>query len=119
MNIGIFYRKIILYSYLAFIIFMYTRPVSMERYLEEASGLDLDKFFHFITFLFLGLLAQLTNNVKNEYTYGVTLALIISLFIEFTHVMIPYRDFEILDGLVNIIACVIGVLIVNRYRRQQ
>ena len=87
MNIGIFYRKIILYSYLAFIIFMYTRPVSMERYLEEASGLDLDKFFHFITFLFLGLLAQLTNNAKNEYTYGVTLALIISLFIEFTHVM--------------------------------
>ena len=98
---------------------MYTRPVSMERYLEKVSGLDFDKFYHFITFLFLGLLAQLTNNVKNEYTYGVTLALIISLFIEFTHFMIPYRNFEILDGLINIIACVMGVLIVNRYRRQQ
>jgi VanZ family protein len=95
---------------------MYTRPVSIERQLEEASNLDLDKIFHFLTFFLLGVIAQLTNNKKNEYTYAVTLALIISLFIEFTHFIIPYRDFEILDGVFNIIGCITGITIIYYYR---
>ena len=109
-------KKTIFYIYTAFVIFMYTRPVSIERQLEEASNLDLDKTFHFLTFFLLGVIAQLTNNKKNEYTYAVTLALIISLFIEFTHFIIPYRDFEILDGVFNIIGCITGIAIIYYYR---
>lgn len=116
MNIRRFLKKIIFYSYTSFVIFMYTRPVPIERQLEKASNLDLDKIFHFLTFFLLGVIAQLTNNKKNEYTYAVTLALIISLFIEFTHFIIPYRDFEILDGVFNIIGCITGIAIIYYYR---
>ena len=97
---------------------MYTRPVTIERQLEEVSGLDLDKIFHFLTFLVLGLFAQFINNNKNEYTYAITLALMISLFIELTHFIIPYRDFEILDGAFNIIGCITGIAIVYYYRKK-
>ena len=50
-------KKTIFYIYTAFVIFMYTRPVSIERQLEEASNLDLDKIFHFLTFFLLGVIA--------------------------------------------------------------
>ena len=118
MNIPIFLKKITFYGYASFVIFMYTRPVPIERQLEDAGNLDLDKIFHFLTFFLLGVIAQLTNNKKNEYTYAVTLALIISLFIEFTHFIIPYRDFEILDGAFNIIGCITGIAIVYYYRKK-
>ena len=118
MNIMTYLKKGIFYAYMAYVIFMYTRPVSIERYLEKTSGLDLDKIFHFLTFLLLGILAQITNNRTNDNIYAVTLALIVSLFIEFTHFVIPYRDFEILDGLFNIIGCVVGIVIVNYYRKR-
>lgn len=118
MNIPIFLKKITFYSYASFVIFMYTRPVTIERQLEEVSGLDLDKIFHFLTFLVLGLFAQFINNNKNEYTYAITLALMISLFIELTHFIIPYRDFEILDGAFNIIGCITGIAIVYYYRKK-
>jgi len=118
MNIPRFLKKIIFYCYAAFIIFMYTRPVTIERQLEVISGLDLDKLFHFLTFMALGIVAQFTNNRKNEYTYAITLALIISLFIELTHFVIPYRDFEILDGAFNIIGCITGIAIVYYYRNK-
>ena len=118
MNIITYIKKGIFYVYIAFVIFMYTRPVTIERYLEDNSGLDLDKVFHFLTFLLLGLLAQNMNNKENEYTYGITLALIISLFIEFTHFIIPYRDFEFLDGLFNILGCIVGIVVVHLYRKK-
>ena len=84
MNIMTYLKKGIFYAYMAYVIFMYTRPVSIDRYLEKTSGLDLDKIFHFLTFLLLGILAQITNNRTNDNIYAVTLALIVSLFIEFT-----------------------------------
>ena len=115
MNIMTYLKKGIFYAYMAFVIFTYTRPVSIGRYTEETSGLDLDKIFHFFTFLLLGILAKITNNRKNDNIYAVTLALIVSLFIELTHFVIPYRDFEILDGLLNIVGCVVGIAVVNYY----
>jgi len=32
--------------------------------------------------------------------------------------VIPYRDFEILDGLFNVIGCVVGIAIVHYYRKR-
>ena len=118
MNITTYFKKGIFYIYMAYVIFMYTRPVIIGRYLEDTSGLNLDKFFHFFTFLLLGLLAQNINNKENKYTYGITLALILSLIIEFTHFVIPYRDFEFLDGLFNIFGCIVGIVIVHLYRKK-
>ena len=118
MNIHSYLKNIIFYTYTAFVIFIYTRPVTIVRQLELASGLDLDKMFHFLTFLLLGVFAQLNNNIKNEYTYVISLALIISCLIEITHFVIPYRNFEILDGVFNIIGCITGIIIVYYYRKK-
>ena len=35
MNIMTYLKKAIFYAYMAYVIFMYTRPVSIDRYLEE------------------------------------------------------------------------------------
>ena len=118
MNITTYLKKCIFYIYMAYVIFMYTKPITIELYLEDISRLNLDKVVHFFTFLLLGLLAQNINNKENKYTYGITLALILSLFIEFIHFVTPYRDFEFLDGLLNILGCIVGIVIVHLYRKK-
>ena len=91
---------------------MYVRPVTIEQTLEQSTGLDLDKYFHFFTFFILGLLAQIINTKNYNFIFGVSLSLIVSLFIEITHFVIPYRDFEMLDGLSNILGCITGILFI-------
>ena len=118
MNIIIQIKRIAFYTYLIFIIFMYTRPVSIERVLEETSGLYLDKSLHFLTFFFLGYLAQFNHKKSNQNIHLIILALSISFFIEFIHFIIPYRDFEILDGLFNIVGCTTSIVIMHFYRKK-
>ena len=109
----IHYSKLFLfYSYLSFIIIMYVRPVIIEGALEQSTGLGLDKYFHFLTFFILGLLVQIINTKNYNFIFGVSLSLIVSLFIEITHFIIPYRDFEMLDGLSNILGCITGILFI-------
>ena len=105
-------KLLLFYSYLGFIIIMYVRPVTIEQTLEQSTGLDLDKYFHFFTFFILGLLAQMINTKNYNFIFGVSLSLIVSLFIEITHFVIPYRDFEMLDGLSNILGCITGILFI-------
>ena len=111
-------KLLLFYSYLSFIIIMYVRPVTIERILEQSTGLDLDKYLHFFTFFLLGFIAQLINTKNYNFIFGISLSLIISLFIEISHFIIPYRDFEILDGLLNIIGCITGILMIYLYRKK-
>ena len=111
--------KFIFYVYLGFILFMYTRPVSIEHTIELLTGLDLDKSFHFMTFFILGAIAQYLNGINKNFIFGISLALIISLFIEFTHFVIPYRNFELIDGFSNILGCTSAIFIVYMYNRNK
>ena len=105
-------KLLLFYSYLSFIIIMYVRPATIVQTLERSTGLDFDKYFHFFIFFILGLLAQIINTKNYNFIFGVSLSLIVSLFIEITHFVIPYRDFEMLDGLSNILGCITGILFV-------
>ena len=111
--------KFIFYAYLALILFMYTRPVSIERSIEVSTGFNLDKSFHFTTFFLLGAIAQHLNGINKNFIFGVSLALIISLFIEFAHFVIPYRNFELIDGFSNILGCTSAIFIVYMYNRNK
>ena len=72
---------------------------------------------HFFTFFLLGLIAQYINSNNNKFIFGVSLSLIISFFIEFIHIYLPYRSFEVGDGLLNILGCVTAIFIVYMYMK--
>ena len=111
-------KLFLFYSYLGFIVIMYIRPATVQVNLEQSSGLDLDKYFHFFSFFLLGLIAQSINTKNYNFIFGISLSLTISLFIEISHFIILYRDFEMLDGLINILGFITGILMIYLYRKK-
>ena len=105
--------KFIFYGYLGLILYLYVKEVSELNLLVPLT----DKQLHFIVFFILGSIAQLINGKDNSFSFGVSLALIVSLFIETLHFFLPHRDFEIFDGVFNILGCVSAIFIVYLYRK--
>ena len=110
--------RLIFFFYLFYLYFSYVRPVPVDSTVREVANLITDYGIHFIAFFILGALAQLANNKKNDFVFGISLALITSVFIEFIHFFIPFRDFVIMEGFANIVGCVSAIYLISYLRKK-
>ena len=109
--------RLIFFFYLFYLYYSYVRPVPVDSTVREVANLITDNGIHFISFFILGALA-LANNKNNDFVFGISLALITSVFIEFIHFFIPFRDFEIMEGLANIVGCVSAIYLISYLRKK-
>ena len=116
MNIVSNLPRVTFFFYLFYIYYSYVRPVSNTSFAKYIASIITDYGVHFIAFFLLGALAQLSNNKSNNFIFGISLALITSVFIEFIHFILPFRDFVIMEGFANIVGCVLGIYLINYIR---
>ena len=111
--------RIIFFFYLFYLYYSYVRPISIDSSaiidssVREVAIIITDYGIHFIAFFILGSLAQLANNKFNDFIFGISLALITSVFIEFIHIFIPFRDFIFFEGIANIAGCVTAIYLIS------
>ena len=110
--------RLIFFFYLFYLYYSYVRPVPAESTVREVANFITDYGIHFISFFILGALAQITNNKNNDFVFGISLALITSVFIEFIHFFIPFRDFVIMEGFANIVGCVSAIYLISYLRKK-
>ena len=110
--------RLIFFFYLFYLYYSYVRPVTTESTVGQAVILINDNVIHLISFFILGALAQLANNKNNDFVFGISLALITSVFIEFIHFFIPFRDFEIIEGFLNVVGCVSAIYLISYVRKK-
>jgi len=116
MNIVSNLPRVTFFFYLFYIYYSYVRPVPEVSIVRDVASAISDYGVHFIAFFVLGALAQLSNNKSNNFIFGISLALITSVFIEFIHFILPFRDFVIMEGFANIVGCVLGIYLINYIR---
>ena len=87
------------------------------KYVQQAADIISDNTIHFISFFILGALAQLANNRKNEFIFGISLALITSVFIEFLHFFLPFRSFDVMEGFLNVLGCISAIFLISYLRK--
>ena len=110
--------RLIFFFYLFYLYYSYVRSVPVDSTLGRVENLITDYGIHFISFFILGALAQLANNKNNDFVFGISLALITSVFIEFIHFFIPFRDFVIMEGFANIVGCVSAIYLISYLRKK-
>ena len=110
--------RLIFFFYLFYLYYSYVRPVPFDATVSEVANLITDYGIHFISFFILGALAQLANNKNNDFVFGISLALITSVFIEFIHFFIPFRIFDITEGFANIVGCVSAIYLISYLRKK-
>ena len=110
--------RLIFFFYLFYLYYSYVRPVPIESTVREVANLITDYGIHFIAFFILGTLAQVANNKNNELVFGISLALITSVFIEFIHFFTPFRDFIMMEGFANIVGCVSAIYLISYLRKK-
>ncbi len=110
--------RLIFFFYLFYLYYSYVRPIPADSAVREVSYLINDYGIHFISFFILGALAQLANNKNNDFVFGISLALITSVFIEFIHFFIPFRFFDIMEGFTNIVGCVSAIYLISYLRKK-
>ena len=119
MNIVSNLLRVTFFFYLFYIYYGYVRQLPEGSYVEKAADVITDNSIHFISFFILGALAQLANNKSNDFIFGVSIAFITSVFIEFFHYFLPFRSFDILEVIINIVGCVSGIYLINYLRKQK
>ena len=107
--------RVIFFFYLFFLYYSYVRPVDPTA--SNVAAFISDNTIHFVAFFILGALAQFANNKSNDFVFGISLALITSIFIEFVHFFIPFRDFQIIEGVFNVLGCLSAIYLINYYRK--
>ena len=107
--------RVIFFFYLFFLYYSYVRPV--DPTVSSVAAVVSDNTVHFVAFFILGALAQLANNKSNDFVFGISLALITSIFIEFIHFFIPFRDFQIIDVVFNVLGCLSAIYLINYFRK--
>ena len=107
--------RVIFFFYLFFLYYSYVRPVDPTA--SSVAAVVSDNIVHFVAFFILGALAQLANNKSNDFVFGISLALITSIFIEFIHFVIPFREFQIIEGVFNVLGCLSAIYLINYYRK--
>ena len=110
--------RLIFFFYLFYLYYSYVQPISDDSVVIDAAMLITDYGIHFLAFFILGALAQLANNKNNDFVFGISLALITSVFIEFIHFFIPFRDFVIMEGFANIVGCVSAIYLISYLRKK-
>ena len=107
--------RVIFFFYLFFLYYSYVRPV--DPTVSSVAAVVSDNTVHFVAFFILGALAQLANNKSNDFVFGISLALITSIFIEIVHFFIPFPDFQIIEGVFNVLGCLSAIYLINYYRK--
>lgn len=98
------------------IIFILTGYPSLEA--PKIKGLPVDKLYHFLIFIVLGLLQMPLLRTKHFFLLGFSIAIVA----EFQQIFIPGRDFEFLDmlaGFLGLFAIYIVLRLRNRAKKAQ
>lgn len=90
------------------VIFVLTGYPSLET--PRIKEIPMDKFYHFILFFILAFLQHKIFRPFRFFLFG----MIIILLAECQQLIIPGRDFEILDIVAGLVGLVAGFLILNR-----
>ena len=111
--------KVLYFIYVLVIIIMYIRVPdgSLDSY-RDIDNIVLNNIDHFILFFIFGAVAMSISNRSNIFDRYVISALIIGSFIEFIHLFLPYRSFEIIDLLFNITGCIFGLFSLYYLRKK-
>ena len=110
--------RLIFFFYLFYLYYSYVKHSPIDSAVREIIVIISDYGIHFFSFFILGALAQLANNKNNDFIFGISLALITSVFIEFIHFFIPFRDFVIMEGFANIVGCVSAIYLISYLRKK-
>lgn len=105
--------RLIFFFYLFYLYYSYVRSTPLDSNIRDTTLFISDNVLHFISFFILGALAQLSNSKENDFVFGISLALITSVFIEFIHFLLPYRDFKISEGIFNILGCGSAIYLIS------
>ena len=100
---GIFYFSLLIVFFLSVV-----NANDIPRF--NALSFISDKFIHFLIYFYLAYLALLCRFTMHSYLVVLTI-FTFGLFIEFIHFFHPYRLFEYLDLLANLIGVTIALLI--------
>ena len=87
------------------VIFVLTGYPKLEAPKMKIYGID--KLYHFVVFFILGLIAIRLMSVKGYFLLGIGVVLLA----EFQQLIIPGRDFEVLDILAGAIALIVSFFI--------
>ena len=108
---NIFKALYFIYIALLFIMYVYFIPdQSLDFYKYEENNVFMKNIDHLILFFLLGVLSMLINTNSNFSDKYVIFAILISTAIEFIHLILSYRAFEVIDLIFNIIGCLFGII---------
>ena len=102
-------RRVLLILWIL-IIFVLTGFPMLE--VPQVKDIPIDKFYHFIVFFIMGLIAARLVSVKGF----VLLGIVVVLLAEFQQLIIPGRDFELPDIVAGILALVVSYFIFRERR---
>ncbi len=121
------FKIIYLFSLIIFLI-IYLYPGSIIGYIfygdiriqpdliENPMGTSIN---HILAFTYIASIALLTSSKKGIKT-TILFFLLLSIFLELTHLFIPYRSFEVLDLIANLIGTMISffiLLLLKKFKR--
>ena len=111
--------KVLYLAYILVIHIMYIKvPDGNWDSYKDIGNIFIRNLDHFILFFILGALAMFISNRSNIFDNYVVSALIIGIYIEFIHLFLPYRTFEIIDLLFNITGCIFGLISLYYLRKK-
>ena len=111
--------KVLYLTYILVILIMYIKvPDGNWDSYKDIGNIFIRNLDHFILFFILGALAMFISNRSNIFDNYVISALIIEIYIEFIHLFLPYRGFEIIDLLFNITGCIFGLISLYYLRKK-
>lgn len=102
-------RRLLLMVWIV-IIFVLTGFPMLE--VPKVKDIPFDKFYHFIVFFVMGLLAVRLMSMKGFFLLGT----VVVLLAEFQQLVIPGRDFELLDIVAGLFALVVSYFILKERR---
>ena len=106
------YSNIFFYSYLFFIIYIYISKFPDDVNIVKDHTYNID---HLLIFLLLGILARYSQ-IRGS-NISIKIGFLFSLFLEFTHYLLPYRSFEFIDLIYNFFGFLIGIYIIIIVRK--
>ena len=122
-----FFKNLYYFSLVSLLI-LYIFPGSLIGYLlygdlsqqpnfvENELGTSIN---HFIAFFILSILGLISKKKKNLIKRRIMFLIFLSIFLEFTHLIIPYRSFQLLDLAGNLLGCFIGIIFMLFFEKWQ
>ena len=114
-------NKIIFYSINFFLIFLYIFPGSLigqvlygNKKIQPQITLDfIISSNHFYTFILVSLLGFLTFKKRDQVQFLTIYLILLSITLEFLHLLIPNRTFQWSDFFGNLVGVIVVILIKN------